>query len=96
MLAMLGYCITLIYYRSNKIVKYMVSVTPVLIMFVFMPTLDRLTNGLMTSSIIKFLATVLGFGEAINPYIAMLSFIVGFGILSFSSFLLMRRAVIKQ
>lgn len=95
-MAMLGYCITLIYYRSNKILKYAVSVTPALLLFVLVPALDRFTNGLLIIKLAKFMTTIMGFGQTINPYIAMISFIAGFGILALFSFLLIRRAVIKQ
>lgn len=95
-MAMLGYCITLIYYRSNKILKYVVSVTPALLLFVLVPALDRLTNGSLITKLARFMTTIMGFEKTINPYIAMLSFIIGFGILALFSFLLIRRAVIKQ
>ncbi len=95
-MAMLGFCINLIYYRSNTIMKYIVSVIPFIVVFVVEPYIERTTNGAFLHSISDFLSRAMGIGLTINPYIAMLSFFIGFGVLALCSYLLMRHAVIKQ
>lgn len=96
MMAVLGYCITLIYYRSNKIAKWVVSITPALVLFALIPVLESLTNGRFVVKLVEFMGRSMGLGQTINPYMAMISFIIGFGVLALFSFLLIRRAVIKQ
>jgi hypothetical protein len=96
MMAVLGYCITLIYYRSNKIAKWVVSITPALVLFALIPVLESLTNGRFVVKLVEFMRRSMGLGQTINPYMAMISFIIGFGVLALFSFLLIRRAVIKQ
>jgi hypothetical protein len=96
MLAMLGFCITLIYYRSNLIVKYVVSTLPFLILLVLVPYVDKATNGAFIQWVGNFIARSMGFGQSINPYIALFSFLIGFGFFALCSYLLMRRAVIRQ
>lgn len=96
MVAMLGYCITLLYYRCNIIMKYVVSIIPILIVFFLFPALNNLTNGRFLSGLGQFLVWSMGFGQGVNPYMAVFSFLVGFGVLGFFSYLLIRRAVVKQ
>lgn len=100
MMAMLGYCITLIYYRSSKPVKYLVSILPAALVFILFPFINRMTDGRLVVNLAAFVGRIMGFGQSIgvnpNPYISMLSFTIGFAILALFSFLLARRAVIKQ
>ena len=97
MVAMLGYCINLIYYRSNLIMKWIVSVIPFLFMFFVIPYVDQITQGAFTKFIGDFISGFFGFaGQTANPWLAMLNFLLGFAVLSGLSYLLIRRAVIKQ
>lgn len=96
-MAMLGYCITLIYYRSNLIMKWIVSIIPFLLLFVVLPYLETITQGAVSRFIGIFISRAMGFtGQSVNPLAAVISFIIGYLIFAGISFLLMRRAVVKQ
>lgn len=95
--AMFGYCITLIYYRSTLILKWIVSVIPFLLLFVVFPYVETITQGAVSQFIGNFISRTMGFaGQTINPFIAIMSFIIGYLIFGAISFLLVRRAVVKQ
>lgn len=97
MAAMLGYFITLVYYRSNLIMKWIVSIVPFLFLFVILPYVERVSQGAITRFLVSFIPKTLGFiGQTINPYIAVITFIIGYALFAALSYLLMRRAVIKQ
>lgn len=97
MTAMLGYCITLIYYRSNLIIKWIVSLIPFLLMFVVLPYLDNITQGAIGRFIGDFIPWALGFLEqGVNPYIAVMNFFLGYILFGAVSYLLIRRATIRQ
>lgn len=97
MAGMLGYCINLIYYRSSLIMKWIVSVIPFLLLFVVFPYVETITQGAVSRFIGNFFSITLGFaGQTTNPLIAVMSFIIGYLIFGAISFLLIRRAVVKQ
>ncbi|MFZ5354555.1 MAG: hypothetical protein ACOZCL_17765 [Bacillota bacterium] len=89
----LGILISLIYFRSNSIIKIVVSVVPLsLIMLLsyladIYPTFERSINQLITAA----------FGwNTSNPYIAVFSFLVIFVMFTGVAHLLVRRAVPKE
>lgn len=88
-----GIVINMIYYRSNKYVKVIVSVIPVaLIMFTGNCSI---TNPGLAMKINKFFDYILGFNP-INVFACILTFLVIAIILCGASFLLIRKAVIKE
>ncbi|MDD5289014.1 MAG: hypothetical protein PHY28_07905 [Dehalococcoidales bacterium] len=95
-LGMLGWCIRLIYYRSNRTTKYIVSIAP-FVLAAFLILFNALADKGMDRAIWEFLKTVMGLsGDSPNPYVGMASLLVAAVILGGFSFLLLRRAQINE
>jgi len=95
LLASLGWIITMIYYRSNKLMKTVVSLVPVFVI-VLGAIINNLVDGAITRALGRFFSAALGFSYGKNAYIAFLSFIIGtLGVLALS-FLLIRRMPLKD
>ncbi len=94
---MVGFCITLLYYRMSKLAVVMVSVFVPVFFVVVLPYIDyRLAGGRISSAIFSFLQRVTGFASTPNPYIFMLFCVVASALAGLGSWMLMRRAVIKE
>ena len=93
--AMLGYFISLVYYRSNIITKIAVSVSPLIIVSV-LGYLNGITNGAVSNIVTDFFRLIGGFKHGYNPYIAVLTMSVAFIIFGLFSFLLIRKASVKE
>lgn len=93
--AIIGWCISLVYYRCNKIQKTILSLSPVFIVIIVI-YLNSLTYGKFGSTIADFFALAWGFKNNYNPYIAALSMSVGFVIFTFLSYLLIRKVPVKE
>lgn len=89
-----GWCITMLYYKCDKLMKTIVSFAPVLLV-ILLVMLNNLTKGALGIAITKFFTLTLGFTNN-NPYTAVLSFLVAavgiFGL----CYLLIRRISIKD
>lgn len=97
--AMIGFTITLLYYRCSKLMKYVISIVPGMVLFILVPYLDRLYGGRLSSFILTTFLRLMDAAKidiTTNPYIAMISFVCTFGIFYIFSWLMIRRAVIKQ
>ncbi|MCU6732899.1 hypothetical protein [Diplocloster agilis] len=92
---MVGYFITIAYYRMEKHWKLLISVGLPVLCFVLLPIVDTVLGGVIFLSIFRVLmfATGLQFG---SPYICMLSALAVTAVFSGLSWLLMRRAVVKN
>lgn len=92
----LGWLITMIYYRCNRLQKMLVSFSPALIVFGLV-YLNSRTNGRAGAAMLRFMINALGFADVLNPnpLIAAGSFLVGAAICAALSFLLIRRASIN-
>ncbi len=90
----LGILISLLYYRSNKFFKIVVSVAPVLLL-IFISNANVVIVDSLNIDIGKLIASAFGW-NSLNPYTAVLSFTVI--ILAYSSliYLLVRKAIIKE
>ncbi|MEI8215991.1 MAG: hypothetical protein WCF96_02725 [Eubacteriales bacterium] len=93
--AMFGYMICLIYYRSGRIMKLVVSILPPVLVFIALPYLAMLNTDL-SLKVLKFAGQIFGVYPQSFPINAVFTFLIISLILSFFSFLLMRRAQIKQ
>lgn len=89
----LGFVINMIYYRSNKFMKVIVSVLPIALLITY-TNLMYYSKKISTITT-KFLDFIFGFNPA-NVYGPMITFLVVALILSLISFLLIRKAVIKE
>jgi hypothetical protein len=92
--ASIGWCINMLYYRCDKLMKTVISFAPVLVIILFF-MINNLTKGAMGIAVIKFLTMALGFNNN-NPYMAALTFFIAtagaFGL----CYLLIRRITIKD
>jgi hypothetical protein len=89
-----GWCITMLYYKSDKLMKTVISFAPVLII-VLLVMLNNLVRGAIGTAIVRFLTLALGFGNN-NPYMAVLSFFIAAAGALGLCYLLIRRMPIKD
>ena len=90
---LLGLVINMVYYRCNKLMKTIVSITPIAFIFLINTLAYSFPN--IANDINKFINLVLGF-DPWNVYAAVTTFIVISAVLGIASFLLIRKAVIKE
>jgi hypothetical protein len=96
MAAMAGYFITTLYYRMNKPVKLAVSIGVPVMLFVVLPYIDNVLSGLhIFKGIYQFTSWAFGFNTD-NPYMAVATCTVIFVVFGVLSWLLVRRAPIKD
>ena len=88
-----GIVINMIYYRSNKYLKVLVSVIPV-VFIIFNANFSTKNPGL-TMRINEFLDYIFGFNPS-NVFACITTFLVLVVILSGVAFLLIRKAIIKE
>ncbi len=93
--AVIGWTINMFYYRSNKYMKIMISIAPVFLIM-FISYLNRFTDGELIRSISRFLLSAFGVSGVLNPYMAVLSFIVATVGISGLIYLLIYKAPIKD
>lgn len=96
MVAMIGYFITIVYYRSNKLLKLIVSITPPIFLTFGLPVINRMTDGRAVQWLGRAIVKSMGLYNGVNPYIAIVTFICWFAVFSLGSYLLMKKAIIKQ
>ena len=88
----LGFLITIIYYKSNSLMKILVSAMPVALVIVL--NIIGISHPSIINKIMNFITTIFGWNTQ-NSHIAMLTCIVLYVILIGISRLLTRRAIIK-
>lgn len=87
--AFLGWMITMIYYRSNTMLKIIISVCPWILLMIF-------ARGPWINVIVNFLNHILGFSYGNNAFIGAVSFITGSVLVALLCYLLIYRAPIKK
>lgn len=91
-LTSLGFFITTLYYRMNKALKIAVSIGVPSLLFVVLPAVDDLLlNRILISTYAKIMAVAFG-----NVFMCMLSCFIMFGLFEIFSWLLARKAVVKD
>ena len=89
---MLGWFIALVYYRSDKRTRYIVSLAP-FVFFGLLSALNQAAGGVIFQAVLTFLTAAMGLSTPVpNPYIAALSMLLGAAFLCGGNFLLIRRA----
>lgn len=88
----LGFVITILYYKSNKLTKVIISVAPVALILLLNLIIDIYPSVL--SGGIKFIQFIFGW-NTLNPYAAILTFIISFISLSLIARLLTKKVVLK-
>jgi hypothetical protein len=101
MFATFGYFITLLYYRMNTLLKYVVSFGVPLLLVIVLPIACNLLESRFQlhigENLFAFLFKLLGITEsAIIPGISFITFAVIIGIFALFSYLLIKKAPIKQ
>lgn len=91
----LGWLITMLYYRCNKIMKTIISIIPIPII-ILLQYIEQESGGVVGRTIMGFLDKALGFAYNNNTYIGTLSFFAGTAVLLPICFLLIRKAPIKD
>ncbi|MBU5675122.1 hypothetical protein KQI88_01660 [Alkaliphilus sp. MSJ-5] len=91
----LGWLITMLYYRCNKIMKTIISIIPIPII-ILLQYVEQESGGAVGRTIMGFLDKALGFAYNNNTYIGTLSFLAGTAALLPICFLLIRKAPIKD
>ena len=93
----LGYLISSLYYRMNKALKLTVSIGVPALLMIVLPYVDlNYTGGQVTGAIVNFIGYATGITAGYNPYLCMVSGIAFFAIFSGLSFLLVRKATVRQ
>ncbi len=90
----LGWLITMLYYRSNKLTKIVISIAPVLLL-ALAGSLNNWTNGSFGENIWNLFSILLGLEQA-NSYMAVLSFSITALIFFALSYLLIRKSPLKN
>jgi hypothetical protein len=90
---LLGYFITTAYYRMSRALKIIISVSvPVFFSMVF-PAIDYAITG---GKISRWIGDAMSFCIGKNPFIATVSYVAGAALFSGLSYLLVRRAPVRQ
>lgn len=92
--SMLGWFINLLYYRSNKPLKWLISISPVIIS-IGLDFIDKMMNGRVYPAIERFIINFWGL-VTMNPYSAILNLSLFTALLGSLIFLLIRRAPLKE
>ena len=94
---LLGFFITVLYYRCNKWQKLAVTIGVPGMLFLVLPLFDmNFFQGKITTNIIQFILFALGLEHGGNPLIGTVSFALGGVLFGGLAFLLMRRATVKE
>lgn len=88
----LGFVITILYYKSNKLTKVIISVVPVA--FIVLLNLISDIYPSILSGAVEFIQFIFGW-NTLNPYAAILTFIISFISLSLIARILTKRVVLK-
>lgn len=91
-----GWFITLLYYRSGKPVKLLISIVPPIFLSVGLPVLNNATGGRFLSALGNFFAFMLGLGGSPKAWAGSLGLLALAAVLSGLCFLLVRRAPVKD
>lgn len=88
----LGFVITILYYKSNSLIKVIISVTPVALI-ILLNLISDIYPSILSGGI-KFIQFIFGW-NTLNPYAAILTFIISFISLSLIARILTKRVVLK-
>lgn len=94
--SLIGYFITILYYRMNKVLKLIVSISVPCLLFIVLPIVDTYYNGEISLFIDKAFDFLFGSGAHVNPFASVLSCSLISIIFAVLSFCLARKAVIKK
>lgn len=94
---MFGFLITTMYYRLNKLAKILVSVVVPVFFIIIFPMVDfTLIGGRISYGIFRFMLFAFGFLNDANPYYGIVTCLIAFAVCAAISWLLIRRAPVKD
>jgi hypothetical protein len=91
-----GWFVTMLYYRSGKALKLVISIGTPALLFVGLPILNSAAHGAVINGIGMFIAAVMGLSSRPDAWIGALSFTVLAVVLSALCYLFVRRAPVKS
>lgn len=92
-----GYFVSVAFYRMSNIVKIIVGIGTIAILFNGLPMLDAiLLNGAIMKAIMNAISFSFGFQNGCNPFFGMVTFILTSAVFAALSWLLMRKAAVKE
>jgi peptidoglycan/LPS O-acetylase OafA/YrhL len=94
--SIIGYFVSTIFYRMNKTLKIIVSVSVPCLLFIALPIVDSYYDGKVTRWISNTFDFFFGTGEQLNPFISVLTCCGISIILGICSYALVKKAVIKR
>ena len=94
--SMAGYFISVLYYRMNKTLKLIVSITVPSFIFIIMPAIDVYFGWNITRWIGKAFELMLGTGENMNPFRSVITCSILSIIGALLSYGLVKKAVVKR
>jgi len=93
----IGYFITIAFYRMNRIAKITVAVGVPMVLLNGLPTLDAvLLHGAVMRALVNAFTFAFGFQNGGNPYFGMVTLLLIAAVFSCLSWLMARRAVVKD
>lgn len=96
LLIVLGWFITMVYYRSSKRMAYAITLAPFILSGLLL-IINQETSGKLFDSMSQFYMSAMGFSDSLpNPYIASFSMLLLALIICAFNYLLIRRAQIKD
>lgn len=96
LLATLGWCISMLYYRSNLLKKILLSTLPT-VFLALLVFIDSRIDWAIARALVRFFIAVMGLTPAApNPYRSALSMLLLAALLCGGNYLLVRRAPIKE
>lgn len=96
-LSMMGYFITTLYYHLSKGAKIAVSIGVPVGLLTVVPLVDSLVfNNAISRALLKFIIFAFGYANGANPYYAMVTLLLTFAVFSGLSWLLVKKAVMKD
>jgi len=97
MVAMIGFFITTLYYRMDRLQKLLISIGVPVTLVVILPIVDSIfTKGAILRGIGGFFNFAWGYQAGFNPYYSMVTCTLFFALFAGLTYLLIRRAVVKN
>ncbi len=93
--ALFGWFLTMLYYRIGKGLKIAISLTPA-VFIVGLPIVNNATGGKLMASLTNAFMAAMGLGSKPNLWLGMLTMLLAAAVCAALSFLLVRRAQIKE
>lgn len=92
----IGYSIRLLYYKISRKWSLIITFAVITTILYIFPLIDNLTNQQFFKSLTDLVKFLLGLSETINPFVSVVTFIIGFFVLLMINFQLVSKIIIKK